>query len=110
MLGVMTAVIVLFLVGFFFPSLLHGLRVFHACVCVSLFFFFFLPMLLCNVGSDLGKNMCQRDVGRELSECVTTSTSVSSLTAQLATSLVTEQLSRGVRTLLIQPIQFHAYM
>lgn len=67
-------------------------------------------MLLCNVGSDLGKNMCQRDVGRELSECVTTSTSVSSLTAQLATSLVTEQLSRGVRTLLIQPIQFHAYM
>lgn len=26
-LGVMAAVIVLFIVGFFFPSLLHGLRV-----------------------------------------------------------------------------------
>ncbi len=37
MLGVMAAAMVLFLVGFFFPSLLHGL---HACVCVSLFFFF----------------------------------------------------------------------
>lgn len=58
----------------------------------------------------LGRNMCQRDTGRELSECVTTSTSVSSLTAQLATSLVTEQLSRGVGTLLIELIQFHAYI
>ena len=54
----------------------------------------------------LGRNMCQRDTGRELCECVTTSTSVSSLTAQLATSLVTEQLSRGAGTLLIELIQF----
>lgn len=82
MLVVMAAVIVLFLVGFFFPSSLHSLRA--NCMCEASFFFF---TLLCNAVSDLGKNMCQRDIGRELSECVTISTSVSSLTAQLTTSL-----------------------
>lgn len=50
---------------------------------------------------------CARGIGRELSKCVTTSTSVSSLTAQLATSLVTEELTRGLGTLLIQLIQIH---
>ena len=63
MLGVMAAVIVLFLVGFFFLPLLHGL---HVRVCVEpLFFpFFFIKTLLCNAVSDLGKNMCQRDMER----------------------------------------------
>lgn len=82
-LGVMAAVIVLFLVGFFFPSSRHSLRVWMR---VWDFFSFFFFTLLCNAVSDLGKNMCQRDIKRRLSECVITSTSVSSLTAQPATS------------------------
>lgn len=66
------------------PLIVAQFACLRACVYVRPFFFF---TLLCNAVSDLGKNMCQRDIGRELSECVTTSTSVSSLTAQLATSL-----------------------
>lgn len=52
MLGVMAAVIVLFLADFFFPSLLHGLRVCmraYVWVCVSLFFFFFNVIMQCSV-------------------------------------------------------------
>lgn len=56
-LGVMAAVIVLFLVGFFFPSLFARFVCLHACVCVRPLFL----TLLCNAVSDLGKNMRQRD-------------------------------------------------
>lgn len=66
------------------PSLLACL---HACVRL-----FFLA-LLCNAVSDLEKNMCQRaGGGGQLSECMTTSTSVSSLTAQLAARALAIQL------------------
>lgn len=89
-LGVMAAAIVLFLTVFFFFSRHHCWR-----VCVHVLDFFFFLALLCNAVSDLGKNMCQRDVGRAeggLSECMTTSTSVSSLTAQLAARALPIQL------------------
>lgn len=76
MLGVMAAVIALFLVGFLFPSLLHSLHVcirVRACVCMCLCVYvcmrerqreretLFFLLLLCNAVSDLGKNMSQRD-------------------------------------------------
>lgn len=122
MLGVMAAVIALFLVGFLFPSLLHSLHVcirVRACVCVCVcvcmcawerdreserlfFFYYYYAMLYLTLARTWA-----RGIGRELSKCVTISTSVSSLTAQLATSLVTGELSWGLRTLLIQFIQFH---
>lgn len=117
MLWVMAAVIALFLVGFLFPSLLHSLHVcirVRVCVCMcaweretwsardSFFYYYYYAMQYLTLARTWA-----RGIGRELSKCVTISTSVSSLTAQLATSLVTGELSWGLRTLLIQFIQFH---
>lgn len=56
-LGVMAAAIALFLAIFFSFSHHHCWR-----VCVHVLDFFFFLALLCNAVSDLGKNMCQRDV------------------------------------------------
>lgn len=67
-------------------------------MCEPFFFFFFLHYYAMQYVT-LGRT-CARGIGRELSKCVTTSTSVSSLTAQLATSLVTEQLSRGTQNII----------
>lgn len=97
MLGVMAAVIILFLVGFFFPSLLHSLRVcmrvyVGASLPLSLSLFFFVLHYYAMQYLTLGRT-CARRMWRELSKCVTISTPVSSLTAQLATSLVTERFS-----------------
>lgn len=85
-------------------SLHHWTVCVFRCMHMCQFGFCFLT-LLCNAVCDLGNNMCQRDTGRELRECVTTSTSVSSLTAQRAT-----RAALAVRTWLMQLLQLHEYM
>lgn len=95
--GGMTTVIVLFIL-IFFPSLLCDLRVCWSPV-------FFLPTLHYYAMPYLTlERTWARGIRGELSKCVTTSTFLSSLTAQLATSLVSGQLSGEFGTLYIQHI------
>lgn len=105
MLGVMAAVIVLFLVGFFFPSSLHSLR-----VCVHAYMwdlFFFYIVMQCSIWPweehvpegyrERAEWMCDHFNLCVILDCTTS-------------YLTTEQLSQAVRTLSIQLFQFHAYI
>lgn len=87
-LGVMAAAIVLFLAVFFFFSCHHCWRV---CVHVLDFFFWHCyAMQYLTLGRTCARGLLGR--GGQLSECMTTSTSVSSLTAQLAERALPIQL------------------
>lgn len=65
-LGVQAAEVVLFL-GFV-PYIAAQLVRLHACMYASVWdvFIYLFFTLLCNAGCDLGNNISQRDVGREL--------------------------------------------